>query len=303
MRQAFALLLLVALATTGCTKSKGSQPEVQPNAAAPVAQAPVDNRPRVGIAKDPVFNIKDEQALDYSDGWKNVLADADAKAAAFTSDEMKAEARSQVVAKADKWKYQDEGRDNIKRLKLAHLQQHPDSAFLVGYYENWAQGQLSVGSGGGAYENEPTPPLVANSTMSSITAKVTPEEMDKAFTVVMHDHNSDYQRWEELEYRNLVTQAAVYDHAESARRAKNDVYYTYIALVAVGDFRSELVDSEGLTDQRLGKQVRKAYLVDPSNNVILVELSAPWGHPSSSAALVPASQTVEEATPKEQGEQ
>jgi hypothetical protein len=38
----------------------------------------------VEIAKDPIFGEIDE--LSYSGGWKKVLADADAKAAAFTSD-------------------------------------------------------------------------------------------------------------------------------------------------------------------------------------------------------------------------
>ncbi|MGO9087410.1 MAG: hypothetical protein ACLP6G_02835 [Terriglobales bacterium] len=281
-------LLLLALTTTGCTKSTNSAAPVSPNtqtsvAQAPVTQAPANNRPRIEIVREAIFSVNsenDDQALSYSEGWKKVLADADAKASGFSSDEMKAQARSEVISTAYKSvqeiRYEEEGRANIKNQKLAYLQQHPDAGFLLGYFANWAAGQLTLGCCEG-HRDEPYPPLAAHAT-DTLGAKVTPEEMDKAFTLIIQDHNAEYQRDEELAYQHAVAEVGSYDHAESAKDAKEYLYKTYIALAVVGDFRSELVDNEGPTSEGLSKHVRKAYLIDASNRSILVELKGWLGN-------------------------
>lgn len=281
-------LLLLALTTTGCKKSTSSSAAIAQNTQTPVVQAPItqapaNNRPRIEIVRGAIFNVNsenDNQALSYSNGWKKVLADADAKASAFSSDEMKAEARSEFISAAhksvDEIRYEEEGRANIKRLKLAYLQQHPDVAFLLGYFANWAAGQLTLGCCEG-HRDEPYPPLAANAT-DTLGAKVTPEEIDKAFTLIMQDHNAEYQRIEELTYQHSIDEVGIADHANSAKAAKGYLYENYIALAVVGDFRSELVDNERPTSERLSKHVRKAYLVDASNGSILLELKGWFGN-------------------------
>jgi len=280
-------LLLLALTTTGCKKPTSSSAAAAENtqtaaAQAPISQAPANNRPRVEIVRDAIFNIHDadesnfssdeDPALSYSDGWKKVLADADAKASAFSSDEMKAQARSEVIAKADKGSLQEEGRANIKRLKTAYLQQHPDAAFVLGYFRDWRAGRIILGCCPDTRRGEPYPPLPAKNVGGAFSADVTPENMDKALTLLVQDHNSEYQRDEELAYQHAVSEVGSYDHAASAKDAKGYLYRTYIALAVVGDFRSELVDGERPTSEGLNKHVRKAYLIDDSNGSILVEL-------------------------------
>ncbi len=280
MRHLTVGLLLLALTTTGCTKSTSSPAAVAQNAQtslaqAPVKQAPANNRPRIEIIRDAIFSANDDQALSYSNGWKKVLADADAKASAFSSDEMKAEARSEVISTAhnsvEEIRDAEEGRANIKRLKLAYLQQHPDAAFLLGYFADWGGGRLTLGCCG-THRDEPYPPLPAHLAVGTLSANATPEEMDKTLTLIMHDHNSEYQRLEEINYQHSIDEVGIADHAHSATAAKGLLYKTYIALAVVGDFRSELVDNERPTPEGITKHVRKAYLIDDSNGSILVEL-------------------------------
>jgi len=276
MRSPFLLLTIVAL-LSGCTKTKSATPPEEQVAQSGVAMSatPQATGPRLDIVRDPIFAVTSDEILSYSQGWKQVLADADAQAASFSSDEMKADARARVIAKADKPHFEAEGAANLKRMQLAYLQQHPDSAFLLGYFVTWSDNELHVGFEGGFHFEERRPRLY---TASDFKATVSPQELDKALTQILQLHNAEYHQFDEAEYQNLVSQAAIYDRNASAGRAKNDLYNKYIALAVVGDFRPQFAEGEGSTPEKISRETRKAYLVDGSNGAVLTELADPWSY-------------------------
>jgi hypothetical protein len=266
------------LLAVGCNR-KAAQTEqpttrAQTSQAAEVPSQPV--RPQVEIASDPIFSVPDGELLSYSEGWKKVLADAEARAASFGSDEMKAQARNEVLGRADKSALLAEAQANIRRLRLAYLQQHPDAAFVLGFYHQWGQNLLEVWCDLNYHPS--CPPLEAHA-KEPLSVGVTPAEMDAALTQILRDHDSEFVRDQELESKNFLDQTGVScGREECVRRAKMDIYFSYLACAVVGDFRPELVDNEETTPESLSRQTRKAYLVDSSSGNILAELSNPWGY-------------------------
>jgi hypothetical protein len=282
-------LIALMLFAAGCDHkaAQTEQPPARAQSSQPVEVPSQPARPHLEIAGDPVFSVPDDELLSYSEGWRTVLADAEAHAASFGSDEMKAQARNEVLARADKSALQAEAQANIRQLRLAYLQQHPNAAVVLGFYSvsyGWAHNRLNVGC----------PPegllLVHSSCRSGVILAVhlkykemdvgvTATEMDSALTQILKDHESEFNRDQELEAKNFLDQTGVADDREDiVKRAKDDIYPSYLACAVVGDFRAELVDNEEPTPESLSRQTRKAYLVDSSNGNILAELSNPWGH-------------------------
>jgi hypothetical protein len=271
-------LVAFMLFAAGCDRKAAQREQptarVQPSQAQEVPSQPA--RPHLEIAGDPIFSVPDDELLSYSEGWKKLLAEADARAASFGSDEMKVQARNEVLGRADKSALLAEAQANIRQLRLAYLQQHPDAAFLLGFYERWGQNELEVWCDQNYHSS--CPPLETH-VKNLLSVGVTPAEMDTALTQILKDHDSEFNRDQELEAKNFLDQTGVADSQEDiVRRAKSDMYSKYLAIALVGDFRSELADNEEPTPESLSRQTRKAYLVDSSDGNILAELSNPWGY-------------------------